>query len=247
MTTRPPRVFLLARVSTTKGSQAESPDGQLDAMVDYFTRQGPWVEVGRDVAKESGGTLEREGLRQAMAMVRAGKVDVLACSDLDRFGRNVKEMLEHADEISRLGARLIFARMADQSMVDTTTTNGRMMFTFFAGIAEWYRNHYRGKSIEGQQRAKAKGKHVGRAEEKLPPAAALAAWKARNFTPGITWRRLSEDLARQGHLQPARFLKNRGIMRPARSWPPGTLQVLMGRWEAAAAHIGRLMAVLKGE
>jgi DNA invertase Pin-like site-specific DNA recombinase len=217
------RAWLLARVSTTKRAQDESPDRQLTQLRAYCERQGATI-VGEGAERRSGGTLDRPELNRAMAAARTGKIDVLAVVDLDRLGRNLKAMLECTDELRRLGVSLVVLRLGDEGVVDTGTATGRLLFQVLAAVAEFIRNLYREKAIDGQAHARARGKHVGRPRELLARDAFEIA--ARLLREGFSYRHLSAELARRGYLQPGRLLKggrNAGEYRKPRPWPAGTL------------------------
>jgi DNA invertase Pin-like site-specific DNA recombinase len=216
------RAWLLARVSTTKSSQDSSPENQLATLRAYCERKG-WRVVGEGQDRMSGAKFDRPALLEAMAAIRAGRADALCVTDLDRLGRDVRELLATADELRDRGVVLVVARLGGEGFVDTSTAMGRMMFTVLAAMAEFFRNLYREKSIEGQQHARQKGKRIGRPPTVLQPVTVMVAMQLRGLVPGggtiprmalaPSWRAIAAALAREGHRRPN-----------GRPWAAGTVQ-----------------------
>jgi DNA invertase Pin-like site-specific DNA recombinase len=73
--------------------------------------------------------------------------------------------------------------------VDTTTPNGRLVFTIFAAIAEFERELIRQRVKSGLAVAKAKGKKLGRPRSDVDKAEVLALRNA-----GASWRAIAEKL-----------------------------------------------------
>src|SRR5690349_12204216 len=119
-----------ARVSTQ--------DQTLDLQTDALTRAG-CVKIFTDTA--SGAKVERPGLTEAMSHLRPG--DTLVVWRLDRLGRNLKHLI---DTITDLDEKGIGFKTLQESM-DTTTSGGRLIFNFFASLAEFERDLIRERTL----------------------------------------------------------------------------------------------------
>src|SRR6266576_4771643 len=104
----------------------------------------------------SGAKEERKGLEEALAFLREG--DTLVVWRLDRLGRSLKHVLE---TITTLNKRKIGFRSLTES-IDTTTSNGRLIFNIFASLAEFERDLIRERTKAGLAAARARGRVGGR-------------------------------------------------------------------------------------
>jgi DNA invertase Pin-like site-specific DNA recombinase len=99
----------------------------------------------------------REQLALALDFIREG--DVLVVMKLDRLARSVAHLLSVVEKIQAKGA---FLRVLDNSGIDTSTPNGRLMLTILGGIAQFEREIMLERQREGIAKAKADGKYKGR-------------------------------------------------------------------------------------
>jgi DNA invertase Pin-like site-specific DNA recombinase len=121
----------------------------------------------------------------ALLMEVIGPGDALVVTKLDRLARKTLDMLELAETIGRKGAG--FKSLAEP-WADTTTPEAKLIFTIFAGFAEWERERIRQRQSEGIARAKAKGIYKGR-----PPSidrARVLELKAAGMGPAAIAREL---------------------------------------------------------
>lgn len=70
-----------------------------------------------------------------LKFLRSG--DTVVVIDLTRLSRSTKDLIEIAELISNKGAIL---KSLKESWLDTTTAHGKMLFTVFAGIAQFERD-----------------------------------------------------------------------------------------------------------
>lgn len=140
-----------ARVSTG--------DQRLDLQVDALRRAG-CERIFTD--QMSGARGDRPGLADAHSHLRPG--DTLMVWKLDRLGRSVRQLVEFASELGRLGIH--FASLTDG--IDTATPAGRFFFHVMAALAEMERDLVRERTSAGLQAAKARGRLGGR-RPKLTP------------------------------------------------------------------------------
>jgi DNA invertase Pin-like site-specific DNA recombinase len=107
--------------------------------------------------KVSGVRADRPQLARMMASLR--KSDVVTVTKLDRLGRSTRELLDLIHRIDQAGAS--FKSLGDP-LFDTSTSQGRLLVTMLAAIAEFERELIRERTGEGRKRAMANGVRFGR-------------------------------------------------------------------------------------
>jgi DNA invertase Pin-like site-specific DNA recombinase len=145
-----------ARVST----DGQSLDGQLATL-----KAAGAATVYRE--KISGVRSDRPQLAKLMSSLREG--DVVLVTKLDRLGRSTRELLDLIHRIDQAGAS--FKSLGDP-LFDTTSSQGRLLVTMLAAIAEFERELIRERTGEGRKRAMANGGRFGRPRVLTPFQAA---------------------------------------------------------------------------
>ena len=135
-----------ARVST----QDQNLTGQLEAL-----KAAGAETVYRE--KISGARADRPQLATLMAVLKAG--DTVLVTKIDRLGRSTRELLELIERIGKAGAAF---RSLGDPLFDTTSSQGKLMATLLAAIAEFERDLIRERTGDGRKRAMAKGVKFGR-------------------------------------------------------------------------------------
>ena len=135
-----------ARVST----EGQSLDAQLAAL-----KAAGCVKTWRE--KISGVRADRPQLAKLMASLSSG--DVVVVCKLDRLGRSTRELHELIYRIDQAGAAF---RSLGDPLFDTSTSQGRLLVTMLAAIAEFERELIRERTGEGRKRALANGVRFGR-------------------------------------------------------------------------------------
>lgn len=135
-----------ARVST----EEQNLDRQIDIL-----KQAGCDRIYEE--KVSGIKKERPELNKILDQIRMG--DVIIISDLTRLSRSVKDLFSLVEQIEEKGANI---KSIKESWVDTTTAQGKLMFTIFAGISQFERDLISQRTIEGLNAARARGKKGGR-------------------------------------------------------------------------------------
>lgn len=107
--------------------------------------------------KISGARANRPQLAKFMDSLKAG--DVVVVTKLDRLGRSTRELLDLIDRIGKAGASF---RSLGDPLFDTTGSQGRLLMTMLAAIAEFERELIRERTGEGRKRAMANGVKFGR-------------------------------------------------------------------------------------
>ena len=99
---------------------------------------------------------KRPKLAEALEWVREG--DILMVTRLDRLARSVKDLHDIASELERKDVGL---KVTEQS-IDTTSPQGRLMFTMLGAIAAFETDLREERQKEGIALAKAEGRFNGR-------------------------------------------------------------------------------------
>ena len=117
----------------------------------------------------SGTKAERPGLHEALDFLRPG--DTLVVWRLDRLGRSLKHLIETVNALSSRG--IGFKSLTEQ--IDTTTSNGKLVFHVFGALAEFERDLIQERTQAGLRAARARGRVGGRPKAlKDPKKVAMA-------------------------------------------------------------------------
>ena len=106
--------------------------------------------------KRSGLTAQRPALKECLRFVRKG--DVLVITRLDRLARSTLDLHKIVQE---LDGREVGFKVLDQP-IDTTTKEGRLMFSIIASIAQFETELRKERQMEGIEKAKENGVKFGR-------------------------------------------------------------------------------------
>jgi DNA invertase Pin-like site-specific DNA recombinase len=138
------------RISKADGSQV------LDLQRDALIAAGVEPEkIWED--KASGKKDDRPGLAGCLKSLNPG--DVLVIWKLDRLGRSLKHLIETVEMLEQKGVAF---KVIQGAPIDTTTSNGKLMFRIFAALAEFERDLIRERTIAGLEAARARGRNGGR-------------------------------------------------------------------------------------
>lgn len=85
--------------------------------------------------------------------------DVLIIWRLDRLARSTKMLLEIIEQLKEKGVSF---RSIEEPWADTTSATGRMLMTFFSGLAEFERDLIRDRTSAGRTAALERGVKFGR-------------------------------------------------------------------------------------
>lgn len=106
--------------------------------------------------KTSALSKNRNELEHALRSIRAD--DVLVVTRMDRIARSMQDLLLISKKIQKKEAQL---KVLDQS-VDTTTSEGRLMFNIIGSFAEFENDIRKERQMEGIKKALDKGVAFGR-------------------------------------------------------------------------------------
>jgi len=147
---------IYARVST----RSQDTETQVYELEEVAKRSGweishKFIDHGVSGSK---GRSEREGLNDLLTAVTQRKIDRVMVWSVDRLGRSLKDLVMTMEEIRNAGADLYL----HQQGIDTGSSTGRLMFSFFGIMAEFEREMIRERVLSGLEKAKRKGVRLGR-------------------------------------------------------------------------------------
>jgi site-specific DNA recombinase len=149
------RVVAYLRVSTDEqAAHGVSLDAQRDKLADYCRLYGH--EIVEVVADEglSGKSLDRPGLRRALAMLKAHAVEGLAVCKLDRLTRSVRDLGGLIETYFSNGHG---ALLSVGEQIDTATAAGRFVVNMLGSVAQWERETIGERTATALRHKRAKG------------------------------------------------------------------------------------------
>ena len=218
------RVCLYMRISTDEDHQPTSLGTQQERLERYCEAMEDWHVVHAFEDQASGVTLERPGLKQALALAREQRFDLLLVYRVDRLSRKVRELAGFAEELDRLG---IVLKSATEPF-DTGSPAGRMMLQMLGVFAEFEHATIVDRVTAGLERRVREGRWMSgrtpygyaRANGLLVPDPVKAAIVRRIF-----------QLYAEGKLGTtaiARTLEAEGAPAPRKQgWSPNALQLII--------------------
>ncbi|MEM7226343.1 MAG: recombinase family protein [Pseudomonadota bacterium] len=152
------RVALYLRVSTV--GKGQTTDNQEIALREWAERGGHEIVATYSDNGISGakGREKRPGLDSMMKAATRREFDMIAAWDLSRLGRSLTHVVYLLAELRDLGIDLYLDRQA----IDTSNAMGKAMLGMAAVFAELERDMIADRVKAGLERAKRKGKRLGR-------------------------------------------------------------------------------------
>jgi DNA invertase Pin-like site-specific DNA recombinase len=153
------RIALYARISMALRQDAENQLIELRR----WAAASQHVIVGEFVDEVSSKDT-RPQKEAILKMLRLGEIDGVAFVALDRWGRNMSELVLELEEFSKSGKSLISLKEG----LDLSTAAGRLMANMLAAFANFERDRIRERVLMGLARARGRGR-VGGRPRKTPP------------------------------------------------------------------------------
>ena len=148
------------------------------------------AEVTLDVEETgSGARNDRPGLQRVMDAARRGKLDVVLCWKLDRFGRSALDVLANIRDLDAAGVRFI-ATTQGIDIRPGGDAMSRLILGVLASVAEFERDLIRERTRLGMAKARQGGKRIGRPRVPRPDPATVARLRAQ----GRSWSQIATDL-----------------------------------------------------
>ncbi|HEY3998738.1 MAG TPA: recombinase family protein [Candidatus Xenobia bacterium] len=209
------KVIGYTRVSTEEQStNGVSLAAQADKLRAYAALYDLEIVAIIEDPGQSGKTLNRPGIQQALNMLRTGQAEGLLIAKLDRLTRSVADMGALIGEFFA-GSQFSLLSVADQ--VDTRSAAGRLVLNVLTSVAQWEREAISERTSTALQYKKSQGIKLGapalddaetitrivslRADGKtLREIAAVLEAEGRSTVRGGKWapETIKKILARQG-------------------------------------------------
>ena len=138
------------------------------------------------IEKVSGKNMERPQLKVMLDYVREG--DTLIVESYSRLARNTKDLLSIVEELEKKGVSFVSLK----ENIDTSTPQGKLMLTIFAGLAQFERECTLQRQKEGIAIAKAEGKYKGRKPVAIPDNwnEVVDLWRTGEITAKVAQKKL---------------------------------------------------------
>ena len=150
-------------------------DQNLDWQIDAPTKEG----CDRIFQEKFTGTRkDRPELLRMLDMLREG--DTVIICELTRLSRSVKDLFDLVERVEKAGANI---KSLKEPWLDTTTPQGRLLFTIFSGVSQFERELIRERTMEGLASARARGRMGGRpGKDKKVVEQALTLYDSRAYS-----------------------------------------------------------------
>jgi len=147
------KLALYARVSK---ALEQNPENQLIELRRWAAAADHQVEG--EYVDEISSRDTRPGKEAVLRKLRLGEIDGVAFYALDRWGRDMTELVLELEEFSKAGKSLISLKEG----LDMSTAAGRFAANMLAAMANFERDRIQERVKLGLARVKAQGKHLGR-------------------------------------------------------------------------------------
>jgi DNA invertase Pin-like site-specific DNA recombinase len=146
--------MLVGYVRVSKADGTQVTDLQRDALL------GAGVDAGRIYEDTASGKRD-DRPRLAVCLKALRKGDTLVVWKLDRLGRDLRHLVNTVHDLTGrgVGLRVLTGHGAT---IDTTTPSGKLVFGFFAALAEFERELIVERTRAGLAAARARGRSGGR-------------------------------------------------------------------------------------
>ena len=150
------RYAIYVRVSTTKETQKESVEGQLEALQNFGNEHRSWINTGliyKDYGK-SGTTMDkRDDFKKMIADAKDKKFTLLLVRDVSRMARNIKDYINVIEELIDNGADVYFQLFNTYA----SDSNGKLTLTVFSVLAENESQLKRDYTLQAHERRRDNG------------------------------------------------------------------------------------------
>lgn len=175
----------MANVAYIRVSTVDQNNGrQFEAIKELENKGIKFAKIFNE--KVSGKNTDRPQLKAMLDYIREG--DCVYVESYSRLARNTRDLLELVDTFNNNGVSFVSLK----ENIDTTTPQGRLMMTLFAGLAQFERECILQRQKEGIAIAKADGKYKGRKQNDLPTNwnKTIEEWKSGRITAKVAMNEL---------------------------------------------------------
>lgn len=154
-----PRIVAYLRVSTEQqadnGNSLEVQHAKIAQYAALYELDIVAVEID---AGESAGSLERPGLKAALARLERFEAEGLLVVKLDRLTRSVRDLCDLVDNYFKDGTCRL---MSVSESVDTATASGRLVLNILVTVSQWEREAAAERTTAVMRHLKAQGRFCG--------------------------------------------------------------------------------------
>ena len=128
------RVAAYCRVSTDSEEQINSYKNQLAYYTEKINSKTEWKFAGVYADEGITGTSmkHREDFKRMLRACREGRIDLILCKPVSRFGRNSVDVLRTIRALRERGMGVLFEKEA----VDTRTMNSELILAFHSAFSQ---------------------------------------------------------------------------------------------------------------
>ena len=146
------KIALYARVSKRRTQTTEN-------QVLILRKHAEKMEWDFELFKESESTRNTRPVKASLLQrLRLREFDGVCVLKLDRWARSLQELVMEVTELYEKG--IIFISIRDN--IDLSTATGKLQFHIMSAFAEFERELIRERTLDGLERARREGKHIGR-------------------------------------------------------------------------------------
>lgn len=178
---------IYCRVSTADQS-CERQERDLHA----YAEKAGWQITGVWKETASGAKDGRQERQKILALAQARKLDVILVTELTRWGRSTIDLIHTLQDLQSWGVSLI-AQSGLQ--FDLTTSQGKLMASIMASLAEFESDLIRERVKSGIAAAKARGKKIGRQPVQRIKSDQVAPKVLTMIDEGISYRTIADKLS----------------------------------------------------
>ena len=149
--------FAYVRASTQEEVRQGSNERQKATIIQYAKSKGHELEFFEDKAKSGKNTQRPEFERMLKSLDK--KPQIVIVSKIDRFARSLSDLLKTLEYLDQNSVGFV---SVNDSGIDTTTPNGRLLLQILGAFAEFERNMINSRTKAGREQALNKGVKFGR-------------------------------------------------------------------------------------
>ena len=154
--------FCYVRASTLEEVKAGSNERQKE-ILEHFCKSKGWdYKIYEDKGK-TGANMERDGFKKMMHDIDKEKPYAIVVTKIDRYARSLIDLLNSIQYLEQKGIGFISVQ---DSGIDTTSPNGRLLLQILGAFAEFERNMINSRTSAGREKALAMGIKFGRPQYK---------------------------------------------------------------------------------
>ena len=155
-------VFGYVRSSTMEEVKQGSNERQKEILVNFFKAKNWDYQIYEDKGK-TGANMERDGFKRMLEDIEKEKPYAVVVAKIDRYARSLIDLLNSIQDLEQKGIGFISVQ---DSGIDTTSPNGRLLLQILGAFAEFERNMINSRTSAGREKAKAMGIKFGRPQYK---------------------------------------------------------------------------------